>query len=121
MRRAAVTHKRLCDWAITRADQPAAGGAAPEYPFIGSADKSLLAALVGGLPGRRLWCMPPISRGLSAGPTPRTPRDRHYGMMLAVARGYVRARASAEEVVQEAWVGVLKCLDRFEGRASLKT
>jgi RNA polymerase sigma-70 factor (ECF subfamily) len=47
--------------------------------------------------------------------------DRHYGMMLAVARGYVRTRAVAEEVVQEAWLGVLKGLDRFEGRSSLKT
>src|SRR5215210_9105006 len=41
--------------------------------------------------------------------------------MLAVARGYVKSRAVAEEVVQEAWLGVLKGLDRFEGRSSLKT
>jgi RNA polymerase sigma-70 factor (ECF subfamily) len=41
--------------------------------------------------------------------------------MLAVARGYVRSRALAEEVVQEAWLGVLKGLDHFEGRASLRT
>jgi RNA polymerase sigma-70 factor, ECF subfamily len=47
--------------------------------------------------------------------------DRHYGMMLAVARGYVRTRAIAEEVVQEAWLGVLNGIDRFEGRSSLKT
>jgi RNA polymerase sigma-70 factor (ECF subfamily) len=47
--------------------------------------------------------------------------DRHYGTMLAVARGYVRTRAVAEEVVQEAWLGVLKGIDRFEGRSSLKT
>jgi RNA polymerase sigma factor (sigma-70 family) len=47
--------------------------------------------------------------------------DRHYAMMLAVARGYVRTRAVAEEVVQEAWLGVLKGIDRFEGRPSLKT
>jgi RNA polymerase sigma-70 factor (ECF subfamily) len=47
--------------------------------------------------------------------------ERHYGTMLAVARGYVKSRAVAEEVVQEAWVGVLKGLDRFEGRSSLRT
>jgi RNA polymerase sigma-70 factor (ECF subfamily) len=47
--------------------------------------------------------------------------DRHYGTMLAVAQGYVRSRAVAEEVVQEAWLGVLQGLDRFEGRSSLKT
>jgi RNA polymerase sigma-70 factor (ECF subfamily) len=47
--------------------------------------------------------------------------DRHYGSMMAVARAYVRSRAVAEEVVQEAWLGVLKGLDRFEGRSSLRT
>ena len=34
---------------------------------------------------------------------------------------FVSSRAVAEEVVQEAWLGVLKGLDRFEGRSSLKT
>jgi RNA polymerase sigma-70 factor (ECF subfamily) len=47
--------------------------------------------------------------------------DRHYGTMLAVARAYVSSRSVAEEVVQEAWLGVLKGLDRFEGRSSLAT
>jgi RNA polymerase sigma-70 factor (ECF subfamily) len=46
---------------------------------------------------------------------------RHYGTMLAVARTYVSSRAVAEEVVQEAWLGVLKGLDGFQGRASLAT
>jgi RNA polymerase sigma-70 factor (ECF subfamily) len=41
--------------------------------------------------------------------------------MLHVARGYVSTRASAEEVVQEAWVGVLHGLERFQGRSSFKT
>jgi RNA polymerase sigma-70 factor (ECF subfamily) len=47
--------------------------------------------------------------------------DRHYGVMKAVARTYVKTDAAAEEVVQEAWLGVLRGLDRFEGRSSLKT
>jgi RNA polymerase sigma-70 factor, ECF subfamily len=47
--------------------------------------------------------------------------EQHYSTMLAVARTYVRTRAVAEEVVQEAWLGVLKGLERFEGRSSLKT
>jgi RNA polymerase sigma-70 factor, ECF subfamily len=46
---------------------------------------------------------------------------RFYPSMLAVARGYVRSRSVAEEVVQEAWVRVLNGLDRFEGRSSLRT
>lgn len=41
--------------------------------------------------------------------------------MLRVAMLYVGSRAVAEEVVQEAWLGVLRGLDRFEGRSSLKT
>jgi RNA polymerase sigma-70 factor (ECF subfamily) len=46
---------------------------------------------------------------------------RHYATMMAVARTYVKSRSVAEEVVQEAWLGVLQSLDRFEGRSSLKT
>jgi RNA polymerase sigma-70 factor (ECF subfamily) len=41
--------------------------------------------------------------------------------MLRVARMYTSSRAVAEEVVQEAWLGVLQGIDRFEGRSSLKT
>jgi RNA polymerase sigma-70 factor (ECF subfamily) len=47
--------------------------------------------------------------------------ERHYPTMLAVARHYVKSRAVAEEVVQEAWLGVLEGIDRFEGRSSLRT
>jgi RNA polymerase sigma-70 factor (ECF subfamily) len=43
------------------------------------------------------------------------------GGMLRLAQMYVSSRAVAEEVVQEAWLGVLKGIDRFEGRSSLKT
>jgi RNA polymerase sigma-70 factor (ECF subfamily) len=47
---------------------------------------------------------------------------RMYGAgMLRVAQMYVSSRAVAEEVVQEAWLGVLNGIDRFEGRSSLKT
>ena len=41
--------------------------------------------------------------------------------MLRVATLYVRDRAAAEEVVQDAWIGVLRGIDRFEGRSSFKT
>jgi RNA polymerase sigma-70 factor (ECF subfamily) len=44
-----------------------------------------------------------------------------YPAMLAVARSYVRLRAVADEVVQDAWVAVLKGLERFEGRSTLRT
>ena len=47
--------------------------------------------------------------------------ERHQSLMLRVARRYVRSAAVAEDVVQETWLGVLSGLDRFEGRASLKT
>lgn len=47
--------------------------------------------------------------------------DKYGPLMLRIALGHVRTRAVAEEVVQEAWLGVLQGLDRFEGRASLKT
>ena len=47
---------------------------------------------------------------------------RMYGRgMLRVAEMYVSSRAIAEDVVQEAWVGVLRGIGRFEGRSSLKT
>ncbi|MGH2715991.1 MAG: RNA polymerase sigma factor [Thermoleophilaceae bacterium] len=47
--------------------------------------------------------------------------ERHYGTMVAVASTYVSSRAVAEEVVQDAWIGVLRGLDGFEGRSSLQT
>ena len=47
--------------------------------------------------------------------------ERNHGTMIAVASGYVKTRAAAEEVAQEAWLAVLKGLDRFEGRSSLST
>src|SRR5262249_20545025 len=41
--------------------------------------------------------------------------------MRRFALSIVHNSAVADEVVQEAWLGVLRGLDRFEGRASLKT
>lgn len=47
---------------------------------------------------------------------------RDYGpMMLRVALMYVSTRAVAEEVVQDAWIGVFNGIGRFEARSSLKT
>jgi RNA polymerase sigma-70 factor (ECF subfamily) len=46
---------------------------------------------------------------------------RYGGLMQRVALNYVRTPAVAEEVVQETWCAVLTGLERFEGRAALKT
>lgn len=45
----------------------------------------------------------------------------HHPSMVRVASLYAPSRAVAEEIVQEAWIGILKGLDGFEGRSSLKT
>jgi RNA polymerase sigma-70 factor (ECF subfamily) len=41
--------------------------------------------------------------------------------MLRLARGHVSTDASAQEMVQETWLAVIRGLDGFEGRSSLKT
>ena len=47
--------------------------------------------------------------------------DAWSPMLLRVALLHVSTRASAEEVVQETWLAVIRQLDRFEGRSSLRT
>jgi RNA polymerase sigma-70 factor, ECF subfamily len=47
--------------------------------------------------------------------------DRYSPSLLRVATLFVSSRGVAEEVVQETWLGVIRGLDRFEGRSSLKT
>lgn len=47
--------------------------------------------------------------------------ERHHAAMVRVARSYVHSRAVAEEVAQEAWLAVLRGIDRFEGRSPLRT
>lgn len=47
--------------------------------------------------------------------------DQHTPFMLRVARGYVPTREIAEEVVQETWIALIKGIDNFEGRSSLRT
>ena len=47
--------------------------------------------------------------------------DHWGGVMLRLALAHVPNRAVAEEVVQEAWLTVLRSLDRFERRSALRT
>ena len=47
--------------------------------------------------------------------------DRYEGSLVRIAMMYVGDRVVAEEVAQETWLAVLKGIDRFEGRSSLKT
>lgn len=46
---------------------------------------------------------------------------RHHAAMVRVACMYLKSRASAEEVAQEAWIGVLNGLPLFQRRSSLRS
>jgi RNA polymerase sigma-70 factor (ECF subfamily) len=47
--------------------------------------------------------------------------DELNGPLTRLALAHVASRAVAEEVVQDTWVGVIRGIDRFEGRSALRT
>jgi RNA polymerase sigma-70 factor (ECF subfamily) len=47
--------------------------------------------------------------------------DRYSPELRRAARMYVATDAHADDVVQETWLAVIKGIDRFEGRSSVKT
>lgn len=47
--------------------------------------------------------------------------DTYHSSMVRLAQTFVSSRAVAEEVTQDTWLAVVKGIDRFEGRSSLKT
>ena len=46
---------------------------------------------------------------------------RNHTAMVRFASGYVPSTAVAEEVVQDTWIAVIRGIDGFEGRSSLRT
>src|SRR5215211_2918082 len=46
---------------------------------------------------------------------------RNHAAMVRFASGYVPSTAVAEEVVQDTWIAVIRGIDGFEGRSSLRT
>jgi RNA polymerase sigma-70 factor (ECF subfamily) len=46
---------------------------------------------------------------------------QHDGALRRVARTFVRTDSAADDVVQETWLGVVRGLDQFEGRSTLRT
>ena len=47
--------------------------------------------------------------------------DRYHMSMVRLALTFVPSRSVAEEVVQDTWLGVIRGIDAFEERSSLKT
>jgi RNA polymerase sigma-70 factor, ECF subfamily len=79
-------------------------------------------------------------RDLDAGPVPEDPdaelvgrfragdeeafvalAGKYRAVMLSLALGYAPSMAVAEEVVQDAWVGVLRGIGKFEHRSTFRT
>lgn len=46
---------------------------------------------------------------------------RYHAALVRLAMIHVSTHAEAEEIAQETWIGVLRGIDRFEGRSSLMT
>jgi RNA polymerase sigma-70 factor (ECF subfamily) len=46
---------------------------------------------------------------------------RYQRPLLRLARVFVRDAATAEDAVQDTWIGCLRGLERFEGRSAFKT
>lgn len=44
---------------------------------------------------------------------------KHNASMIRVCTGIVGSRATAEEIVQDAWIAILQNIGKFEGRSSL--
>lgn len=47
--------------------------------------------------------------------------DRYHAPLRRLALSFVKTPSAADDVVQETWEGVIKGIDRFEERSSLKT
>ena len=47
--------------------------------------------------------------------------DRYHTRLTRFARSFTPRAELAEDIAQETWLGLLRGLDRFEGRASLRT
>lgn len=85
-------------------------------------------------------CPPPVTRSTYAGAVPSSEEselvtrlrsgdedafahlvERYHPSMIRLASAFTPNRSVAEEAVQDAWIGVIRGIDRFEERSSLKT
>ena len=47
--------------------------------------------------------------------------DSYHARLVGLARHFVKTSEAAEDVAQETWLALVRGIDRFEGRSSLKT